>query len=190
MQILCTIEGIAPLLMNRFHEAAQQKASAGTSSTMAGKKGSPRDQAEPKVYVGANGKPVLPGTNFNAAVVEAGKFIKSGKSKLTTTRSSLVPAGLSILEVEAPITPSKWEVDSRAVVIPSTGGRILCHRPRFDEWRVTFTLEVDESMFDESIVRELVDLAGQRIGLGDFRPQRRGSFGRFKVVSWRKSSHG
>jgi hypothetical protein len=39
-------------------------------------------------------------------------------------------------------------------------------------------------MFSEKIVRQLVDDAGQRIGLGDYRPARKGPFGRFKVVHW------
>ena len=130
---------------------------------------------------------MLPSPNVLACMVDAGKFIKVGKSKVSTNRSSLVPAGISIAEIELPIAPHKWEVDSRAVVVPSTGGRIMAHRPRFDEWSVSFTLDVDDTLFSESVVRELLDLGGTRIGMGDFRPARRGPFGRFKVASWKRS---
>ena len=61
----------------------------------------------------------------------------------------------------------------------------MAHRPRFDEWRVSFTLEVDETLFSEALVRELLDIAGKRIGLGDFRPERKGPFGRFRTDAWR-----
>jgi hypothetical protein len=187
MNIAFAIEGISPLLVNRFHEAAQQAVSAGTSAVHSGQKPPPREQAEPKLYRDSSGRSVLPGPNLFSALIEAGKHIKSGKSKLSTNRSSLIPAGIAVLELELPILPGKWEVDSRAVVIPSTGGRIMCHRPRFDEWRVQGTVQVDEAMFGERLVRDLFDLAGNRVGVGDFRPARKGPFGRFKVVSWKKA---
>jgi hypothetical protein len=41
-------------------------------------------------------------------------------------------------------------------------------------------------MFAEALVRELLDIGGKRVGIGDFRPSRRGPFGRFKVVSWKR----
>jgi hypothetical protein len=187
MLIKVTIEGVSPLLCNRFHEGAQASVESGTSLNLRGSKGTPREQAEPKLYLDSNGKPVLPGTNLMAAITEAGKYVKAGKSKLTTQRSSLIPAGIAVLEIELPLTPGKWEVDSRAVVIPSTGGRIMAHRPRFDKWAVACTVEVDHTMFDEKLVRELLDIAGGKIGVGDFRPQRKGPFGRFKVTNWKTS---
>ena len=185
MLIKVEIQGVSPLLLNRFNEAAQEKSANATSAVHGGKKAAPREQAHPKLYLDSNGNPVLPGPNLFRAIIDAGTFIKSGKSKVTTMRSSLVPAGIALLELELPIAPAKWETDSRAVVIPATGGRIMCHRPRFDQWNVKFTLDVDQTLFSEITVRELLDLAGQRIGIGDFRPARKGPFGRFKVVNWK-----
>jgi hypothetical protein len=93
---------------------------------------------------------------------------------------------MAIPEVDCSLGTKDFEVDSRSVVIPATGGRIMAHRPRIDEWQLSFTLEVDENMFDEQTARILVDDAGSKVGLGDFRPARKGPFGRFKVVNWKK----
>ena len=186
MLIQCKIQGVSPLLCNRFTDETAQKISGGTAVAIRGSQPAPRDQAQAKLYLGGDGKPVLPAPNLMRAFVDAGQFIKTGRTKLSTQRTSLVPAGLAIAEIELSLAPGRWETDSRSVVIPSTGGRIMCHRPRFDEWRVSLTLDVDESMFSENVVRELVDLAGSRIGVGDFRPARRGPFGRFRVDSWKK----
>jgi hypothetical protein len=60
----------------------------------------------------------------------------------------------------------------------------MCHRPRLDEWALSFRLEVDTRMFTSQFVRQLVDDAGAKIGLGDFRPDRKGPFGRFKATGW------
>jgi hypothetical protein len=194
VKIACSIQGETPLLCNRFTEANAAKVSAGSSSAITtGGKGTPREQAEPKLYLTPTGDPMIPGPNVFAGIVAAGTFHKAGRKQITTGKSSLVPAGISIDEIECEIEnpdggPVRWEVDSRSVVNPSTSGRMMCHRPRFDTWRISFTLTVDESMFDEKIVRLLVDDLGSKIGLGDFRPARKGPFGRFVVVHWEKKT--
>lgn len=188
-RVQVTIEGTSPLLMNKFTDAAAMKLEAGTSVTFAGAKGTPREQAEKKLYVDETGVIHVPGPNAFRAIIDAGTFHKAGKSKVTTNKSSLVPAGVALVELTIPvINPKggevKWEVDSRSVVIPSTGGRVMAHRPRIDEWALRFTLEVDTTLFGLPLVRALVDDAGRRIGLGDFRPARKGPFGRFVVTAW------
>jgi hypothetical protein len=78
-----------------------------------------------------------------------------------------------------------WRVDTRAVRIPSTGGRILAHRPMFDDWKLTFTAELDTTILSEKLLRAIIDDAGKRVGLGDFRPATKGPFGRFVVTNWK-----
>lgn len=190
MKIEVTIQGITPLLMNRFTEANEVAVSGGTTVSFRGDKGTPREQAEPKRYSDNEGRLYIPGPNIFAAIIAAGTFHKAGKSKLTTMKTSLVPAGVMVddlvcllmNDVGEPLT--EWEVDSRSVVIPSTGGRIMAHRPRVDMWRATFTLDVDTSMFAPNLIRAVVDDAGKKIGLGDYRPARKGPFGRFVVSRW------
>jgi hypothetical protein len=43
-------------------------------------------------------------------------------------------------------------------------------------------------MMDPKLFREIVDAAGKRIGLGDFRPATKGPFGKFVVTSWENGS--
>lgn len=187
MLVTVKIKGTTPLLMNRFTEEAQVKVSNGTSSTTLGAKGTPRQSAEKKVYADDKGNLFIPGPNIFAAIIAAGKFHKCGKSKVTTLRSSLIPAGVALLDLACPLGTKMFEVDSRSVVIPSTGGRIMCHRPRLDEWKLSFTLEIDTEMFSPALVRQIVDDAGKKVGLGDFRPDRRGPFGKFAVVEWKEN---
>lgn len=187
MQIKVTIKGVSPLLMNRFTEASEIAVSGGTRPSFAssGNRGTPREQAEPKAYKDATtGVLYVPGPNLFAAIIAAGTFHKAGKSKITTMKTSLIPAGVLVEELVCSLNTTEFEIDSRSVVIPSTGGRIMCHRPRIDEWQISFTLDVDETMFDQKLVRSIVDDAGKKIGLGDYRPSRKGPFGRFVVTSW------
>lgn len=185
MQIEITIQGVSPLLMNRFTGENELQISNGTSSVQIGDKGTPRERADKKAYKDESGQLYIPGQNIYAALISAGRFHKAGKSKVTTQKTSLVPAGIFILDTIILLGTKKYEVDSRSVVIPSTGGRIMCHRPRLDEWKATFNLEVDTEIFNEKFVRLLVDDAGKKIGILDFRPERKGIFGRFVVKNWR-----
>jgi len=186
MEIQVTIKGMTPILMNRFTEKNEVAVSGGTSTVAIGDRGSPRAQATEKAYIDKKGTLYVPGPNIFSCLIQAGKFHKVGKSKVTTQKSSLVPAGISMMDMVCSLDTKKFEVDSRSVVIPSTGGRIMCHRPRVDDWSLTFTLDVDTKMFDPKFVRTLVDDAGKKVGLGDFRPDRKGPFGRFVVTKWKE----
>ncbi len=186
MQIKITIKGISPLLMNRFTEESEVATSSGHSPAICcDGRGTPREQAEHTTYRDEKtGDLYLPGPNLFAALIEAGKFHKIGKTKATTQRSSLVPAGLTVLDLMCPLGTKDFEVDSRRIVNPATNGARLRHRARLDRWQTQFTVEIDEGMFSSSFVRALVDDAGKKIGVGDFRPAKRGPFGRFVVVGW------
>jgi hypothetical protein len=157
MRFRVAIEGMTPLLMNRFHEAAEIAVGSGERPTFSGSKGTPREQADPKAYRDGNGQLYIPGTNIFASLIEAGKFHKVGKRQLTTRDTSLIPAGVAIEELVCPLGTDVYEIDSRSVVNPSTKGRIMCHRPRLDTWKTTFTLDVDTSVFNPKLIRQVLD---------------------------------
>ena len=128
---------------------------------------------------------MIPQPNLLRCLVEGGRFTKVGKAQITTKTSSMMYACLDIQGAEVRIKHTQpWKVDTRAVRIPSTGGRILAHRPMFDDWRLEFVVDLDTSIMSESVLRKIVDDAGSRIGLGDFRPQCKGPYGRFRVDLW------
>lgn len=184
--IRVTIEGISPLLLHRFSDKSAEQATAGSTANFAAQdRGTPREQAAQSLYLTEDGKCVMPGPNLYRAFIDAGVFTKIGKRQLTSKATSLIPTGMWVDDVVIEIISAEpWRVDARPVRIPSTGGRIIRYRPCFDTWRMTFTIRFDESVFNERLIREIVDNAGAKIGLGDFRPACKGPFGRFKVVSW------
>jgi hypothetical protein len=180
-----TIEGVTPLLCNRFTDASL--IGNGTSSAFKGDRGTPMEQATAKLYTNTEGKYVIPQPNLFRCIIDAGTFFKAGKSKVTTQKTSIIPAFVGIHGIELPLRHKEpWTVDSRGVVIPSTGGRIACHRPVFNDWAIDFTLEVEADQLPVKLLREIVDAAGKRIGLGDFRPARKGPFGKFAVTAWKE----
>lgn len=184
--IAITIEGKTPLLVNRFTDEAAMSASSGNRMSAVGNKGTPREQAEKKLYQNASGALIVPQPNLMRCLIDGGSFFKCGKSKVTTQKTSMIPACVDLPFVEAELKHKEpWMVDTRAVRIPSTGGRILCHRPCFNEWAISFDCVLDESMMTAGLLRDIWDAAGQRIGLCDFRPACKGPFGKFLITSWK-----
>jgi hypothetical protein len=180
MKVRVKIKGETPLLMCAFKEEMLN----GNASK--DKNATPREQAEIFSYRTKNDELMIPGINIFAAIIEAGKHgFKKGKKSVTTLKSSLIPCGVALMEEECLLGTKKYEVDSRSVVIPATGGRVMRHRPRLDVWETVFTLEIDESEFSEKEVRSYVDTAGTKCGLLSYRPSCKGWFGKFKVVEWK-----
>lgn len=186
MIINIKIDGVTPLICNKFHDAAAQAASSGSrGSSAASERGTPQEIAELKLYLGLGGNPIIPQPNLLRCLVDGGRFHKIGKSQVTTKESSILYAALDIEAAEIPLIHKQpWHVDTRAVVIPSTKGRILAHRPMFDDWALEFELHLETDILGPKLLREIVDDAGRRIGLGDFRPSRKGPYGRFSVTQW------
>jgi hypothetical protein len=190
--IAVTIEGKTPLLLNRFTDEAQMEASSGTRSSISSNSDTPKEQATKCLYLDKDGKkPIIPGPNLFRGMIDAGKFFKVGRSKVTTQKTSLLPSCAGILEVTVPIQhQDPWEVDTRPVRIPATGGRILRHRPCFNDWKLAFTVELDTKEMSPKFMRDIVDKWGNAVGVGDFRPDCKGPFGKFFVTNWKVSKNG
>lgn len=183
-RVQVTIEGITPHLQNRFTDEAAQSATDGTRSNHSDRL-APREDAESRLYANEEGNVIVPAPNLLVMLIDAGRFHKIGKSKVSTLKTSLIPAAVTFEETYFLLeSEGGWKVDTRPVRIPATGGRILRHRPCFDDWKVTFSLLLDTSVIPAKLFRQIVDDAGIKVGFSDFNPQHRGPFGKFKVIAW------
>ena len=187
------IQGISPLQMHRFSDAALAQMQMGTSKVMAGEKPSPAVAAEAVGYFDADGKPYLPNENIFQCLVGAGQHIKYGKSKLTTAKTSKIPAIIDIEEdrvmvmrrneVNGGFTHANWEPQCFTPT-NAMGGKTASWRPVFFEWYIPFVMKIDTASMDLTTARHLVDCAGKWEGLGPQRPARKGRYGRFVVCQW------
>ena len=168
-----TIKGLSPLLMHRFPlEGAEGHA-----------KLTPEAQAEIAAYRDPETKGLfVPAVNIQRCLVKGAGFIK-GKGRATLAKTAA--ACVFVTPDRVDLGAKHFQIDSRAVVIAATKGRVVRHRPRLDQWQLTFTLEWDELLMSEKEVRAAVDAAGARVGLLDFRPEKGGPFGRFIVIEWK-----
>lgn len=181
------IRGTTPLLIHRFSEDSEQAKP--TRRSMMTKR-DPRAEATKHAYIAADGS-----FYFNAFSIPGAMGNAGTNHKMVGSRKSLrfiVPSAVRVLTDAITILngngPAKdFEVDARPVTIPATKGRIMRYRPRFDSWGAKFQLVLDDSTLSIEDAHQLLNEAGMQIGIGDFRPEKRGPFGCFRVVSFQEA---
>lgn len=171
-KIEVTLKGLPPgILMHRFPmepiEGLEKK--------------SKEEQAEYSAYRNPDGDLYIPGPAVQQSLIAAATYSK-GKGRGSLQK--IVAASVFVLDGAISLGMKKYEIDSRAVVVPATGGRVVRHRPLIPEWEVSFELMFDDVLMTEKQMRKVVDDAGSLCGLLDYRPNCKGPFGRFMVTNW------
>jgi len=136
------------------------------------------------LYINVSGTICQPATHFEKSLQDAAKKLKvkgSGKA----TYSKLFGSMVSVSPIMIPHEIQTFSVFSTSVVIPSTKGRIIKNRPLFQEWSLKFTISAEDEI-PESIIEEALKIAGKYCGVGDWRPQKGGKFGKFEIESFEK----
>lgn len=179
------ISGVSPLMLNKYSDEEQARSQGKIRKTHDGERDTAREAALKKLHLDADGKIIIPQQMIFNTIMAGGSYFKYGKQKVTTLKTSLIAACLEVWPFEIPLIHSGMEVDSRPVSPPQLQGvAVIVHRPRFDEWGLDFELALDDEILSEKLLREIVDAAGKRIGMGCFRPGRKGPYGKFRVDSW------
>ena len=173
------ITGITPLLQNKPAEY-------GFDEQWVEKKASTdwEKEALTKLYVNSDGIIYQPATHIDRALIEAGKKIKvKGQGK--ATYSKLFGSMVSVEEFEMTHKIQDYEIYKSLVVIPSTKGRVMRYRPMFKEWSFEFHINSEDEISSD-VIKEALEIAGKYVGIGDWRPEKKGKFGKFQVTEFKE----
>lgn len=167
------ITGASPLLMHAMKtDLTENKEKSGASKT---------NEVEDCTYRLPDGTLYLPANALYVGLIKAGgNFPVRGKGK--KTYSTLFAGALSIFPDAIPLSPQEFVVDERTVVIPATKGRTLRRRPMFPKWKASFELDVSSESIPDDVVKKSLDYLGSFIGVLDYRPEKKGPFGRFFIT--------
>lgn len=196
------LEGVSSLLQNRADPMVLLKATTTDTRKAKAEVKTPRELAERAAYRDNEGKLIHPARAVFKAICAAAREHKQKGSRRNL--SFAIPAAVRIRGIESGVPGeyfiplcdlegnrlSNFEVDIRKGVNPSTKKGCACVRPRLDSWSTEFTVEVNTSNIDPAMVKQLLEEAGNNVGIGDFRPEKTGDFGRFQVVLWEKAAPG
>lgn len=164
------IKGVSPLLMH----ASRGEQPEGFKNM------SPEDQAEFAAYRNPRTKELfIPVDNLSRALISGASYSR-GRGRASLQKE--VAAGVFLSPVEIGLGTKKYDVDRRGAVIPATRGRYMACRPRIDDWEASFKVEFDETLLTENQLLKILADTGARVGLMDYRPEKRGPYGRFEVT--------
>lgn len=171
--------GLSPLLTH--NPASMQK-------TRASAKGSnipePEVEAEAGTYRLEDGTCAIMGIGFrNGLIAAAGAWKKPrGRGSMASdlahvvVREELIP----LYRADGSII-TDYEIDRRRAVVQKNG--IVRARPKYKDWGGFFTVEYDEALVaNPQILVDICNDSGNRMGIGDYRPAKKGWFGRYAII--------
>lgn len=183
-QVQVTIKGNKPLLMNRFGSGDDQVA-----TVTRGKKdyGTPLEQAQKAAYQ-RDGKLYIPWTWISGSIRHVASGFRSSLNKKIKSLKGIVGGAVLVKTPEIffneGIGINDIEVNSMGAVVQRA--RILRHRPQINEWTATFFILVDDSLITTDETRAMLEDAGQRAGIGDYRISKGGPYGTFDVIDFKE----
>jgi hypothetical protein len=178
------IQGVCPLLCHNGHLADPMNQFSKAIKVISGKRKKTdadfEEMARLEWYGGLyikDGKPAITGPMIKAMLVGAARKSKLGKQ----FTAGLFITGLFQLGYDGPGDIDALWADDRfrlGALVKVGTSRVMRTRPKFDNWSLSFTVLRDDTQVSEEDLNSALVLAGQIIGLGDWRPEH----GRFTIV--------
>lgn len=123
----------------------------------------------------------IPADHIKGALINAGSYLKAKVGGRSKSMKILVAACFSVSPDEI-IIPEFDAIDRRSAVNRNIKARVIVVRPKWTNWEAEFELMVQEKTITKETIKELIEIAGNLVGIGSFRPTNNGSFGRFKLT--------
>ena len=194
MQYRITIKGIRPIIMHNGTAGLDTRSPANLEKAeITRKRGSNRTEVDEmrlreldcqtSLWLDSKGAPTIPPAAIRAVIETGARKLKQGPQ---------VREGMVVMDIES----LDYDTERYGMSIKELGqstqftaavvvqrSRILRTRAKFDDWVCTFVLDCDDELIDQTQLASWLDIAGRRIGLGDWRPEKSGDYGRFETIS-------
>lgn len=173
------IVGVSPLVQHQWAEKALRQ----MREKHQGKKTKTRDirnseeEADAATYKDADGRPGIPAIAFKSALITAAH--KDLGIEKTLVRKAIFTGCADPQEV-LPIDYERVEVREDLVRV-GAGAADLRYRPYFFGWSCAMSLQFEPTLIQMGDLLTLIDRAGLTVGIGEWRPEKGGEYGRFKV---------
>lgn len=192
---IITIEGTAPLIVHQWSEKARRQ----MLDAQQGKK-TPKTAKDPQAdyrdsmyrFAGTDRSKVapldshgFPTMGIKAAVVKGGARAFGKAVKMTELRQSLIflPDGLGDdgLQLTRLIIEDE-PILREDMVRVGMGTADIRHRAEYRNWQASLMVEFMPNLIDLDSIVALIDAGGSN-GIGEWRPERNGSFGTYRVAA-------
>jgi hypothetical protein len=181
------IRGTAPLIVSNFSEKAKRQMLEAQQGNKAMKENrDPDAEYEAAFYRVAREDAVdgygFPSVGFKSATISAARFYSN--LKMTELRQFLFFKGTLTKADPQMLVEIQGEPSMREDVVRLAGAArtaYLRFRPQFIEWSAMLEVQFVHNKLNQSSVVSLIEAGGLGVGVGEWRPERKGEFGTFEV---------
>jgi len=177
------IKGTAPLIVHRWSEKAKQMmldAQQGRKTPKTVK--DPQADYESSMYRFVDGRHGFPVMAFKAATVKGGGRVFGKRVKMTELRQvfTFLPDGIGVDGTQLALIQGEPTLREDMVRV-GMGTADIRYRAEYRDWSAKLRIEYVPSVIDLGSVVALVDAGGTN-GVGEWRPEKSGSYGTYEVV--------
>lgn len=174
------IVGTTPLIVHRFSEKAKRL----MLDNMQGRKSpktikNPEEEYEAAFYRLKDGRYGFPALAFKSATVGGARFYHG--LTMTGLKQTLFFRGEPGTDGQQMVAVVGEPTMREDVVRVGRGGTDLRYRPEFREWSADLEVIYVTSLLTRASVLSLIDAGGMGVGVGEWRPERDGDFGTFRI---------
>ena len=187
------IKGRAPIIMHNGAAGLDTRSPEKLEmAAIAAKRGSNRTASDEgrlrelettvSLWLSDKGLPTIPEAALRTAIEEGARKVKQGPN----VREGLIVSRVLEFVYDKSLGTSVEELSRNVqftVPVVVQRSRILRTRAKFDDWGCRFEVDCDDELVDKTQLLHWLNIAGQRIGIGDWRPSKSGIYGRFEVLS-------
>lgn len=181
-RLLVPIVGTSPLIVHRFSEKAKrQMLDKKQGRTTPKEPCDPVEEYEAALYRMTDGRYGFPVVSFKAASIAAARFYPKKQLNMTQARQFFFITGEVSATGEMLVEIAGEPRMREDVVRVGMGGTDLRYRPEFWPWRTTLDVTYVPSVLQRSTLLSLIDAGGMGVGIGEWRPEKDGTFGTFRI---------
>lgn len=177
------IKGTAPLIVHRWSEKAKEMMLASQQGKKTPKQAKdPQADYESSMYRLADGGHGFPVMAFKAATVKGGGRVFGKSVKMTELRQVFTFLADGIGTDGTQLARISGEPTMREdMVRVGMGTADIRYRAEYRDWSAILRVEYVPSVIDQESVVALIDAGGTN-GVGEWRPEKSGSYGTYEVV--------
>ncbi len=181
-QVVVELKGLTPIILHRWSEKAKKDMlDKQMKKTPKKEAKNPEEQFEAAKYLLDDGRTGFPADGFKKSMVRGAKQLGL---VMTDMRTGFFVHGEYCTREDRELVEIVGECDMREDTVRiGKGISDIRYRPQVKAWKANLHISYNANITTLDHIVNMLNAAGYGVGVGDWRPEKDGIFGRFEVVN-------